>query len=161
MPEGKNYSDSALQKSKTCSWCNKHNPRESEGHTWNKFYRFQMLNKEKKEKEKGKDEEANITTEVKVRNKSFYFDVAGTLHMTHYSGRLLNYTKCSGFVKSSVQESMQIVGKRKVVRECVLKDGLVSSFRVCKVLHNHQLGHPLMSWRKSRTKGYSECGEED
>jgi len=115
------------------------------------------LNKEKKEKEK--DEEATITMETKERNKSFYFDTACTSHMTPYVGHLLNYSKCSGFEKSSSQESMEIVGKGDVIMECVLGDESVSSFRVCDVLHVPKLGHFLISWRKLRTKGYSEFGE--
>jgi len=97
---------------------------------------------------KEKDEEANVTTEIKVRNKSFYFDTACTSHMTPYAGRLLTYRKCSGFVKSSSQDSMEIVGKGDVIMECVLKNGSVSSFRVWDVLHVPKLGHPLISWRK-------------
>jgi hypothetical protein len=64
-------SDSSSPKSKTCTWCKKHNPGKSEGHTWNECFRLQKLNKEKKEKEQEKDEEANITTESKVSTKSF------------------------------------------------------------------------------------------
>jgi len=104
------------------------------------------LNQEKKEKEK--DEEANITTETKVRNKFFYVDTAGTSHMTPYAARLLNYSKCSGFGKSSSQESMEIVGKGDLIMESVFRDGSVSSFRVCDILHVPELGHPLISWRK-------------
>jgi len=155
----KGNSDSSSPKSKTCTWCKKHNPGKSEGHTCNECFRLQTLNKEKKEKEK--DEEANITTETKVRTKSFYFDMACTSHMTPYAGRLLNYTKRSGFVKSSSQEIMEIEGKGDVVMECVRRDGSVSSFRVCDVLHVPKLGHPLISWRKLRTKGYTEFGEGD
>jgi len=109
-------------------------------------------------KEKEKNEEANITMETKVRNKSFYFDSACTSHMTPCAGRLLNYTKCSGFVKSSC---MEIVANSNVVKECVLRDGSVSSFRVCDVLLVPMLGHPLISWRKLHTKGYTEFGEGD
>jgi hypothetical protein len=54
---------------------------------------------------------------------------------------------------------MEIVGKRDVVLECVLWDGSVSSFCVCDVLRIAKLGHPLISWRKLRTKGCSEFGE--
>jgi len=82
----KGNSDSSSPKLKTCSWCKKHNPGKSEGHTWNECFRLQKLNKEK---EKEKDEEANITMETKVRTKSFYFDTACTSHMTPYVGRLL------------------------------------------------------------------------
>jgi len=117
------------------------------------------MNKEKKEKEKA--EEANITTEAKVRNKFFHFDMACTSHMTPYAGHLLNYTKCSGCVKSSSQESMESVGKEDVIMECVLRDESVSSFRVSDVWHVPKLGHHLISWRKLRTKGYSEYGEGD
>ena len=113
------------------------------------------------EEGEAKDEEANVTTETKVRTKSFYFDTACTSHMTPYAGRLLNYTKCSRFVKSSSQESMEIEGKGTVIMECVLRDGSVSSFRVCDVLHVPKLGHPLILWRKLRTKGYTEFGEGD
>jgi len=67
-------SDSFSPKLKTCTWCKKHNPGKSEGHTWNECFRVQELNKERKEKEK--HEEANITTETNVRTKSFYFDTA-------------------------------------------------------------------------------------
>jgi len=72
-----------------------------------------------------------------------------------------NYTKCSGFVKFSSQESMEIEGKGDVIMECVLRDGSVSSFRVCDILHVPKLGHSLISWRKLRTKGYTEFGEGD
>jgi len=152
-------SDSSSPKGKTCTWCKKHNPGKSEGHTWNECFRLQKLNKGKKEKEK--DEEANVTTAIKVRTKSFHFDTACTSHMTPYAGCLLNYSECSGFVKSSSQESMEIEGKGDVIMECVLRDGSVSSFRVCDVLHVPKLGHPLISWRKLRTKGYIEFGEGD
>jgi len=81
--------------------------------------------------------------------------------MTSYAGCLLNYTKCSGFVKSSSQESMEIVGKGEVIMECVLRDRSVSSVCVCDVLHVPKLWHPLISWRKVRTKGYTEFGEGD
>jgi len=155
----KGSSDSSTPQSKTCTWCKKHNPGKSEGQTWNECFRLQKLNKENKEKEK--DEEANITKETKVRTKSFCFDTACTSHMTPYAGRLLNYSKCSGFVKSSSQASMGIEGKGDVIMEFVLRDGSVSSFRVCDVLHIPKLGHPLISWRKLRTKRYTEFGEGD
>jgi hypothetical protein len=56
---------------------------------------------------------------------------------------------------------MEIEGKGDVIMECVLRDGSVSSFRVCDVLYVPKLGHPLISWRKLRTKGYIEFGEGD
>jgi len=56
---------------------------------------------------------------------------------------------------------MEIVSKGDVIMECVLRDGSVSSFRVCDVLHVSKSGQPLISWRKLRTKGYSEFGEGD
>jgi hypothetical protein len=56
---------------------------------------------------------------------------------------------------------MEIEGKGDGIMECVLRDGSVSSFRVCDVLHVPKLGHPLISWRKLRTKGYTEFGEGD
>jgi len=102
-----------------------------------------------------------VTTEQKVRTKSFYFDTACTSHMTPYAGRLLNYSKCSGFVKSSSQKSMEIIGKGDVVMDCVLRDGKVSSFCVRGVLHVPDLAHPLISWRKLRETGYVEIGEGD
>jgi len=67
-PTGRSSSISSSPKSKTFTWCNKHNPEKSEGRTWKECFRLQKLNKEKKEKEKEQDEEANITTEIKVRN---------------------------------------------------------------------------------------------
>jgi hypothetical protein len=75
---GKSSSDSSSPKSKTCTWCKKHNRGKSEGHTWNECFRLQKLNTEKKETEKEKDEEANVTTEVKVRNISIYFATASS-----------------------------------------------------------------------------------
>jgi len=98
---GNSSSDSFLTKCKTCSWGKRHNSRESEGHTWYECFRLQALNKDKKAKEKEKDQEANITTEAKVRNKSFYFDTACTSQITPYTGYHLNYTKSSGFVQYS------------------------------------------------------------
>jgi len=81
-----NNSSSSSFSSKTCTWCKKHNPGKCEGHTWNECFRLQKLNKEKKEnEEKHKAEEANVTTEQKARNKSFYFDTACTSHMTPYA----------------------------------------------------------------------------
>jgi len=106
-------------------------------------------------------EEANVTTEQKVRNKSFYFDTACTSHMTPYAERLLNYLVCGGFVKSSSQMSMEIVGKADVVMDCVLRDGSVSSFCVRGVLHVPDLAYPLISWRKLREKEYTEFGKGD
>jgi len=160
---GNSNNSSSSSSSKTCTWCRKHDPGKSEGHTWNECFRLQMANKEKKEKEeKEKAEEANVTTEEqKVRNKSFYFDTACTSHMTPYAGHLLNYSVCGGFVKSSSQKSMEIVGKGDVVMDCVLRDGSVSSFCVRGVLHVPDLAHPLISWRKLREKGYTEFGEGD
>jgi len=152
-------SDSSSPKSKTCIWCKKHNPGKSEGHICNECFRLHKLNKEKKEKEN--DEEGNITMENKVRSKSFYIDMACTSHMITYAGRLLNHTVFSRFAKSSSQESMEIVGKGDVILECIFMDGSVSSFCVCGVLHGPELEHPLISWRKSRTKGYSEFGDGD
>jgi hypothetical protein len=114
--KSKGNSDSSLPKSKTYTWCKQHNPGKSERHTWIECLRLQEGNKENKEKKK--DEEANITTETKVRTKSFYFDTACTSHMTPYAGRLLNYTKCSGFVKSTSQECLEIEGKGDVVMVC-------------------------------------------
>jgi len=162
-PSKWNNSSSSSSSPKTCTWCKKHNPGQSEGHTWNECFRLQKMNKEKKEKEaKDKAEEANITSEdSKVRNKSFYFDTACTSHMTPYAGRLLNYSVCGGFVKSSSQKSMEIVAKGDVVMDCVLRDGSVSSFCVLGVLHVPDLAHPLISWRKLREKGYPEFGEGD
>jgi len=112
---------------KICTWCKKHNPAMSEGHTWNECFHLQNMNKENKEKEeKDKAEEANVTTEEKVRNKSCYFDTACTSHMTPQAGHLLNYSVCDGFVRSSSQKSMEIAGKGDVVMDCVLRDGSVS-----------------------------------
>jgi len=166
--KGKNTSKSGNSNNsssspKTCTWCKKFNPGKSEGHTWNECFRLQKMNKEKKEKEeKDKAEEANITSEdLKVRNKFFYFKTACTSHMTPYAGRLLNYSVCGGFVKSSSQKSLEIVGKGGVVMDCVLRDGSVSSFCVRGVLHVPTLAHPLISWRKLREKGYTEFGEGD
>jgi hypothetical protein len=109
--------------------------------------------------EKGKAEEANITTDINIRNKCFYFDRDCNSHMTPYGGGLLDYTKCSRFVKSSSQESMAIVVKGYVILDCVLRDESVSSFLVCDVLHVPKLGNPIIFWRNLRTKGYSEFGE--
>jgi hypothetical protein len=53
------------------------------------------------EEGKGKEEEAHITMETQVRNKTFYFVTACTSHMTLYAGHFLNYTEYSGFVKSN------------------------------------------------------------
>jgi len=159
---GNSNSSSSSSSPKTCTWCKKHNPGKSEGHTWNECFRLQKANKEEKEKEeKDKAEEANVTTEQKVRNKSFYFDTACTSHMTPYAGRLLNYSVCGGFVKSSSPKSMEIVGKGDVMMDSVLRDGSVSSFCVQGVLHVPDLAHPLISWRKLREKGYTEFGEGD
>jgi len=156
---GKSSSDSFSPKYKTGTWCKKHNPGISEGYTWNECFRLQKSNQEMKEKQN--DEESNITMENKVRTKSFYFDTACISHMTPSAGRLLDYTKCTEFVKSSSQESMEIVGKGDVIMECVPRDGSVSSFRICAVLLVSKVGHPLISWRKLRTKGYSEFGKGD
>jgi len=157
-----NTNNSSSSSAKTCTWCKKHNPGKSEGHTWNECFCLQKINKEKKEKEeKDKAEEANVTTEQKVRNKSFYFDMACTSHMTPYAERLLNYSVCGGFVKSSSQKTMEIMGKGDVVMDCVLRDRSVSSFCVRGVLHVPDLAHPLISWRKLREKGYTEFGEGD
>jgi len=120
------------------------------------------MNKEMKEREENdKAEEANVTTEEKVRNKSFYFDMACTSHMTLDAGCLLNYPNFSEFVKSSSQKSMEIVGKGDVVMDCVLRDVSVSSFCVRGVLHVSDLAHPLISWRKLRENEYTEFGEGD
>jgi len=158
---GNSNNSSCSSSRKTCTWCKKHNPGKSEGHTWNECFRLQKMNKEKKEKEeKDKAEEANISSEdSNVRNKCFYFDTACTSHMTRYAGRLLNYSVCGGFVKSSSQKSMEIVGKGDAVMDCVLRDGSISSFCVQGVLHVSDLAHPLISWRKLREKGYTEFGE--
>jgi len=81
-----NNSSSSSSSSETCTWCKKHNPGNSQGHTWNECFRLNKMNKENKEKEeKEKAEEANITTDNKVRNKFFYIDTACTSHMTPYA----------------------------------------------------------------------------
>ena len=64
-------------------------------------------------------------------------------------------------MKSSSQESMQIVGQSDVIMEGVLEDGSVSSFRVRDDLHFPKLGKLQITWRKWRTKGCSEFGEGD
>jgi hypothetical protein len=56
---------------------------------------------------------------------------------------------------------MECVGKGDVIMQYVFLDGLFSSFRVCDILHVSRLGHPLISWRKLQTKGYSEFAEGD
>jgi hypothetical protein len=106
------------------------------------------------------EKEANITTETKVRKKSFYLDTACTSRKTPDAGHLPNNTKCSGCVKSGSQQSMDIVSKGDVIMECILRDELVSSFHVCNVLHIPKLEHAVTLWRKLQTKGYSEFGEE-
>jgi len=64
-----NSSSSSSSTSKVCTWCKKHNAGKSEGYTSNVSFYFQKMNKEKREKEQEKPkEEANITTESKVRN---------------------------------------------------------------------------------------------
>jgi len=160
---GNSSNSSSSSYLKTCTWCKKHDPRKSEGHTWNECFPLHKTNMEKKEtEEEDKAEEANVTTEEQnVRDKSFYFDVACTSHMTADAGRLLNYSICGGFVKSSSQRSMGIVGKGDVVIDCILKDGSVSSCCVGGVLHDPDLAHLLISWRKLREKGYTEFGEGD
>jgi len=45
--------------------------------------------------------------------------------------------------------------------DCVLRDGSVSAFCDRQVLHVPRLAHPLISWRKSPGKGYTEFGEGD
>jgi len=158
-PANKSSSSSSM---KTCTLCKKHNPGKSDGHTWNECFHLEKMNKKKKEKdEKDKAEEANVTTEQKVRSKSLYFDMACTSHMTPYAGRLLNYSVCARFVISGSQMTMEIVGKGDVVMDCVLRDGSVSSFCVRGVLQVPDLAHPLISWRKLRVKGYIEFGEGD
>jgi hypothetical protein len=87
-----NSSSSSSTSLKNCPWCAQPNPGKSEGHSWNECFRLQKVNKEQTEKEeKDKAEEANVTTEEKLRNKSFHFDTACTSHMTPDAGRLLNY----------------------------------------------------------------------
>jgi len=98
---------------------------------------------------------------VTRRVRSFFPVTACTSHMTPYAGRLLNYSICGGFVKSSSQKSMEIAGKGDVVMDCVRRDGSVSSFCVRGVLHVPGLSHPLISWRKLWEKGYTEFGEGD
>jgi len=163
MKSGKPTTSSSSSSTKRCTWCTKHNPGKSKGHTWNECFRLQKMNKENKEKErKDKAEEANITTEEQnVWIRSFYFDMACTSHMTAYAGHLLNYSVCGGFVKSSSQISIQIVGKGDVEIDCVLRDGSVSSFSVRGVLHVPGLAHPFISWRKFWETGYTEFGERD
>jgi len=56
---------------------------------------------------------------------------------------------------------MEIVGKGDEMVDVVLRDGSVSAFRVCDVLQVLKLGCPLISWRKLRSKGYTEFGEGD
>ena len=120
------------------------------------------MNKEKKEKEQQKgNEEANITMESKIRNKSFYFNTVCTAHLTLYAEYLLNNTKCSEIVKASLQESMEISGNGDVIMECVRNDGSVSSFCILDVLHVPMMGQPVISWRKLRTKEYTEFEEGD
>ena len=113
----------------TYTSCKKHNPRRSEGHTWNECFRPQTMNKEKKEKdEKDLSEEANSTTdEQKVKNNSFYFDTACTSHMATCAVHLLKYWVCGGFVKSSSPKSMEIASKGDVMMDCLLRDGSISS----------------------------------
>jgi len=123
---------------KTCTWCKKYNAGKSEEHTWNECFRLHKINQEKKEKEE----------KVKVKNKSFYFDRACTSRMTPYAGRHLNHSKHSGFVKSTSQKSMRIVGKGDVMMDSVLRNGSVSSFLVRHALHIPDLAHPLISWRE-------------
>jgi len=126
-----NSNNSSPSSPKSCTCCQKHNPGKSEGHTWNEWFRLQTMNKEKKEKEEADTaKEANVTTEQKVRNKSFNIDTACTSHMTPYAERLLNYSICGGLVRSSSLKSMEIVNKGDVVMDCVLRDGSVSSFCV-------------------------------
>jgi len=159
--KAKGNSDSSSPKSTTCTWCKKHHPQKFERHTWNECFRLQKWNEKKKEKEKEKDKEAHTTMETEVRNKSFYIDTVCTSNLTPYAELLNNYSKCFRFVKSSSQESMEIVGKGYVIMECIPRDGLVFSICVCDVLHVPELGYSLISWRKLRTKGYSEFGEGD
>jgi len=93
---------------------------------------------------KAKAEEANVTTEVKVRNKFFYFDTACISHISPGAERLLNYLKRSGFVKSSSQMSVEILGKGDVILDCILGDRSGSSFGVQDVWRIPDVAHSLI-----------------
>jgi hypothetical protein len=146
---------------KDCTWCAKHNPGMSLGHTWNDCDRLKKHNEEKKKESKDapKQGEAHVTTEKQqVRTTSFYFDTACTSHMTPFPQRLQNYTICSGFVESSSKQQMEIKGKGDIVMDCALKDGSISAFRIHDVLFVPSLGKALISWRKLRNQ-YKKIGE--
>jgi hypothetical protein len=140
---------------KDCTWCVKHNPGKSCGHSWNDCFCLKKHNEEKKKESKdvAKKEEANVTTEnQQVRTKSFYFDTVCTSHMTPFPERFQNFKTCFGLVESSSKQQMEIKGKGDIVMDCVLRNGSVCTFRIHDVLYVPQLGKALISWRKLRNQ---------
>jgi len=54
--------------------------------------------------------------------------------------------------KTSSPMSIEIMGKGDVIMDRILRDGLVSFFRVLNVLEIPDMAHPLISWRKLQEK---------
>lgn len=65
---------------------------------------------------------------------------------------------CSGLVKSSSTDEMQVTGKGSVVLRCPLRDGTVSCFGLADVPLVPQLERPLVSWPKLQYKGFQMIG---
>jgi len=151
---------SSNEKLKDCTWCSKHHPGRSRGHTWNECFKLKAHN-ERKGNKLGGGEEAHTVSEPhgKVSRSSFYFDTCATSHMCPDPERFEHLAICSGLVKSSSTDQMKITGKGSVVLRCTLRDGTVSCFRLTDVLLVPQLETPLVSWPKLQNKGYQMIGE--
>ena len=153
---------SSAEKLKDCTWCSKHHPGCSRGHTWNECFKLKAHN-EKKGNKPGYGEEAHTVSEPrgKVSRFSFYFDTCATSHtsMCPNPESLEHIMICSGLVKSSSTDEMKVAGKGSVVLRCTLRDGTVSCFHLTDVLLVPQLERPLVSWPKLQAKGFQMIGK--
>lgn len=152
---------SRIIKTITCSYCRKHHPKSNLNHKWYKCLKLKEFNEKKIKNNLNKGQmlnnsnEAMITsTSEEMRYKNFYLDTCASTHMCPYSERFSNLQKCTGFVNSSSGELMEILGKGTVILNCKLKSN-VYKFVMKDVLYVPKLQHPLFSWRKERSNGFT------
>lgn len=94
------------------------------------------------------------TLDREVRQQKFFLDTCATTHICPNPERFESLSICSSHVSSSSGDKIDIHGIGTVILNCII-DNKISKFIMHDVLYVPMLQHPLFSWKKERTNGYT------
>ena len=146
---------------KDCSYCRKHSPGRSSGHTW------QDCRKLKADRENKKIEDAKVMEEEDVSNPtsialhltslptptSWIFDTAASSHMTSNKDLFDRLQPHHRIVRTGDASPLSAEGIGSLVINAMLPDGSLSRVRIKDVLYVPSLRCSLFSWRAVCKKG--------